>query len=356
MAAKKEKKEFSPPSRMHEATSGVYASVGRLLPHKWVESFERELAYVGINVEGKKFVGFLIVFGLLLSILVAINLQTFFQLPALPVFAFCFLLVIAGAYIWLSITSESKGKFVEKILPDVLQLIASNIKAGLTTERAFIVSARPEFGPLEEELKIASRKILTGERMEVALQDMTSRIRSKTFERTIWLINRGISSGGQIADLLIQLSDDLREQNALQEEARANISVYVLLILVSGAVFAPAMFGISSFITQILNKRIASVGSTPFGMGLSNPHNIAQVQQQLASAPTDKVTISTDFIVLFAMCALFVTVFFSCLVIGIINAGNEKQGLRYLFPLVILAFAIFFIVRILFTGAFAQLV
>ncbi len=355
MAKPKSEAKLLSSSQLHDQTNRVYDSVGRLFPKPWTDAFARELAYVGINVEGKKFVGFLVVFGFLLSVLVALNLQTFANYPFLPVFFLSFVIVLGGVYIWLTNTSESKGKFVEKVLPDVLQLIASNIKAGLTTERALILSARPEFGPLEEELKLASRKILTGERMEVALEDMTSRIRSKTFERTVWLINRGINSGGQIADLLIQLSDDLREQNSLQEESKANISVYVLLILVSGAVFAPAMFGISSFITQILNKRISAVGDVPFGIGISNPRSIAQVQQSLATTSTERVSISSDFIVTFSLAALFVTVLFSCLVIGIINAGSEKQGLRYLIPLLIVSFLIFFLIRIAFSGAFAQL-
>lgn len=335
----------------------VYEKIARFLPKRVVESFKREIEYVGLNVEETRFVGFLITFGIALSFGIALNLFVFFGIPIILSFLFFSGLSVGGTYLWLSITSESKGKFVEKILPDALQLIAANIKAGLTTERALFVSARPEFGPLEVELKAASRKILTGQKVETTLAEMGKKIRSKTFERTFWLINRGISSGGQIGDLLIQLSDDLREQNALQDEVRANISIYVLLILVSAAFFAPIMFGISSFITQVLNKRISLTENVPFSLGLSGTRNIEVIRQAIEEGQNvERVIISPDFITTFALSALAVTILFASLIIGIINTGKEKQGAKYIPFLLVLVVVIFLVVRQVMLSAFSQLV
>ena len=157
----------------------MYERISALLPKKIRLAFQRELECLGIGIESGKFVGFVFSFGLALSFGIALNLYLLFKFPLLVSFLFFAALFIGGIYFWLSITAESKARFVERILPDALQLIASNIRAGLTTERALIVSARPEFGPLELELKQASKRILTGTPMQDALAELSRKFNSK---------------------------------------------------------------------------------------------------------------------------------------------------------------------------------
>src|SRR3989304_3937684 len=102
----------------------AYQRIARLIPSHIADEVRRNLRYVGINIDADKFLGFLLAYGLALSFGVAINLYLFF----------------GGAYLWLSLRAEGKGRFVEGVLPDALQLIASNIKSGMTTERALFVS------------------------------------------------------------------------------------------------------------------------------------------------------------------------------------------------------------------------
>ncbi|MDO8647388.1 MAG: type II secretion system F family protein [Candidatus Diapherotrites archaeon] len=320
----------------------VYSRISAFIPSGIREAFAKEIDYLGINIESGKFVGFIFSFGLALSLGIALNLQLFYQIPFLLSFALFASLFIGGIYVWLSITAESKGKFVEKILPDALQLIASNIRSGLTTERALLVSARPEFGPLEEELRKASKRILTGTPIQEALSDIPKRINSKTVEKTIWLVNKGVSSGGQIADVLTQLSDDLREQNSLQDEIRANISIYVMLIFFSAAIGSPIMLGISSFIVQILHKQISGIQT------VDTSRISAHSKSPFSGIP--KSSIDPDFVLVFAELSLLVTTIFASMTMGIINTGNEKNGLKYFPALLIVSFGIFLAIRfVLFT-------
>jgi pilus assembly protein TadC len=233
----------------------MYARISALLPKKMLEALRRELDYLNIDISEKKFAGFLVSYGFFLSIGIALNLWLFFAMP-LYSFFLIYAIFLAGSYMYLSITAESKGKFVEKILPDALQLIASNIKSGLTTEKALFASARPEFGPLELELRRAGQRILGGIPVDQALNEIPKRIKSVSLERTIWLLGQGINSGGQMSDLLIQLSDDLRQQNSLQQEIGANVSMYVMMIFFAAAFIGPILFGISSFIVQIFAKQM----------------------------------------------------------------------------------------------------
>jgi flagellar protein FlaJ len=331
---------------------GVYERIGSFVPRNIVSAFAGQLNYIGLEVPEKRFIGFLFIYGFFLSIGLALNTQLFFGINAIFSFPFYFGFFIALIYLWLSITAESKGKFVEKIIPDALQLIASNMKAGLTAEKSFLVSARPEFGPLEIELKRAAKKIAAGARVEDALVGISEKIKSKTLERTIWLISEGIKSGGEIGDLLIELSDDLREQESIQGEISANISMYILLIFFAAAFGAPLLFGISSFIVQILASQLANIPAIPAATTQGLPSNLSSFSTFGSNAGA---RISVDFIMLFSIISLALTTIFASLTIGVINSGKEKAGLKYILIIGLIGFSLFFIVRFALTAFFGKL-
>ncbi|MBU2476897.1 type II secretion system F family protein, partial [Candidatus Micrarchaeota archaeon] len=308
----------------------MYEKIAAMVPRNVFKAFNEELVYAGIDIDAKSFVGFVFVLGFAIAIAIGFGLQAFFALNFFIGFFAGFLLVVGGMYYLLNQASEGKGKFVEKILPDALQLIASNMKSGLTTEKALLVSARPEFGPLEIELKEASKKMMAGERTDIALKEMTEKIRSKVFQKTIWLITQGINSGGEMGNLLVQLSEDLREQNALQEEVKGNVSMYVILIFFASVVGAPLMFGISSFIVKIMTKQAGSL------TGISE-ESLSMVSSKSAiGIGSGGAMISPEFILLFSMITLVVISIFGSLTVGIINSRSEKGGIKYI-PLMIIA-------------------
>lgn len=331
----------------------MYQRLAAIVPRRFAEKITQSLAYLDINVDEKRFIGFLLAFGFAISIGIAINLMLFFQIHFVLGFFGSFILFIGGTYLWLNMAAEAKGRAVELMLPDALQLIASNIKSGLTTERALFVSARQELGPLEKELKFASKEILAGESVEKAIIKMGTRVKSTVFERTMWLIAKGIQSGGQIADLLVQLSDDIREQKAVQDEGTAETSMYILLILVSAAFGAPVLFGVSSFIVQILSKQISEMPTISPEAIRQAPGNVQQVVGSISGER--KSTITPEFIVTFSMIAIFFTSLFASLMIGIINTGKEKGGIRFIPIILIIAFFLFFAIRTALTSMFGNL-
>lgn len=326
----------------------LYQRASAFFPSRWVEAFKRELDYLGIGINERRVVGFLVVFAVCLGASTSVLLYYVLRFPIFASLPLIVLGIIGGSYLVISIKTDSKGKEVDAILPDALQLIASNVRSGLTTERALLASARPEFGVLEKELKNASKRILTGEKVEIALQDMCRKIKSGTLEKTIWIINKGISSGGQIGDLLTQLSSDLREQNALQAEVRANVSMYKIMIFFAACVGAPMLLGISSFIVQILSKQMSMFSGQELSGLPSGPSS------SFIGVP--KAAISPEFVFLFALIVLVVTALSSCMTIGIINEGKEKAGVKYI-PLILpAALGIFFAIRAMLEAMFGQLI
>jgi len=321
----------------------VYIRIASFLPKGTINAFKKELDYLNINISEKRFVGFLFIYGICLSLGIAINLKLFFNIEPLLTFAFFFILFFGGTYLWMSLVSESKGRYVEKILPDALQLIASNIKAGLTTESALVVSSRPEFGPLGIELKNASAKIMAGMPLEKALVEISEKIKSGVLERTLWLISKGIASGGQMADLLMQIADDLREQISIKEEVNANISMYVLLIFVTSALGAPLLFGISSFIVEVMSTQMGNIHMPTANLMANLPQNMGMLKNVMSFGQGK--LIAPSFILFFSSICLAMVSIFSSLTIGIINSGKEKDGIRFIPVILVISFTLFFLAR-----------
>lgn len=293
----------------------MYNQASKILPKKIRENYKNLLQYCDIQIDPDRFIGFVILFGIGIALAVSFNLMIIFgyaENTFVGVFLLTYLLFEAIVYMLLLLRADAKGKYVESILPDVLLLMSMNIKSGITTDRALIMTALPEFGPLKNELSRAGKQILAGKPIKHALLEMTVRIKSKLFERTIRLIIEGIESGGELSNLLQQTSTEIQNTKIVQNEVRANVLMYAIFIFFAAGIGAPILFGISTYIV---------------GVGLS------------------KQPLDQNFLITFALLSLAVTSFFAGLIIGIIKDGEEKAGIKLIPILLIISIFVFFSIR-----------
>ncbi|MCA9485884.1 MAG: hypothetical protein KC506_03510, partial [Nanoarchaeota archaeon] len=66
-------------------------------------------------------------------------------------------------------------KKMENVFPDFISLMSSNLRAGMTIDRALLLSSRKEFAPLDKEILQVGKDILTAKEISVALKDMADR-------------------------------------------------------------------------------------------------------------------------------------------------------------------------------------
>ena len=135
--------------------------------------------------------------------------------------------------------------------------MASNLRAGLTTEKALFSSARKEFGILQQELSRIGKEVATGKELGIALKGITKRIRSDKLEKTISLIVTGINAGGELSELLEQTSNNLKQQALVEKRVRSSVLMYVIFIFIAVGIGAPALYGLSSFLVEVLTEKIA---------------------------------------------------------------------------------------------------
>jgi len=170
-----------------------------------------------------------------------------------------FVLITLYFFIKVRLLESGKIKKMELVFPDFLQLMASNLRAGMTIDRALLLSARKEFEPLDKEIIMLGKDIVTGKKIEQALQEMSKRIKSEKIQKTIRLIISGIRSGGNLAILLEETSTNMRERGFVEKRAASNVLMYVIFIFFATAVGAPVLFSLSSVLVVVLSNILSTI-------------------------------------------------------------------------------------------------
>lgn len=306
-------KKIRPPIRIH------------LMPrayHNWVE---RQLYFSGSEKTPEK-----VIFTIIFISLIAGG-ASWFLFRSMPLVAPGVFVVVFGVLnAMLSLSVDRRARFVDEILPDALLLLSANIRAGYIPSRALILSARKEFGPLSIAIRRAGKEIMTGKSLQEGLMEIPKRIRSKDLNRTIKLIIEGIRGGGQIVTLLEENAVDIRRRQAIRKEIKANIMMYAIFIAFAGCLGAPGLYALSGYLTNTMSQISPDMTMS------------SQVSSKVSFMQLGGVSVSEEFLFQFSIAAILITTIFGGLILGLINSGKEKDGLKYAPILVITALLVYF--------------
>jgi pilus assembly protein TadC len=221
---------------------------------------------------------------------------------------------------------------IEDVLPDYLQLTASNIKAGMTIDRALWYAVRPRFGVLAKEIETVAKETMRGQDLKTALQKFADKYDSVLLKRSISLLIEGLEAGGEIGDLLNKIAVNIQENKIMRKEMAANVTTYVIFISFATIAAAPVLFALSG----VLIKVIANLGST-LG-GVTSGASSAGFALSFSGAGIKY----SDFRI-FAVVSLILTSLFSAMIISTIKKGNAKQGFKYIPIFMVITVTLFFI-------------
>jgi len=249
------------------------------------------------------------------------------------------LIVFAGTlYALLIMRVLQRVALIEAVLPDFLSLMASNLRSGLTPDRAFILSVRKEFGPLETEIDIAAKDIVSGKSFSQAFEGMSRRIDSETFAKAARLIIEGVNSGGDLAHLLENTSLDIRRFSATKKDISATVRVYELFILAAAGIGAPLLYAVATFLVNVVFEMKAKLNLTEAASA-----SMAATMPILGGASS--IGISPETVYIFALVAISIGAFFGSLAAGVISKGKEANGYGYIPVMLVVAYGVFFGVR-----------
>lgn len=205
---------------------------------------------------------------------------------------------------------------MERELPEFLKQLASLNEAGLNVVEALRHLSETELGILGREIRRIKREVEWGELVTSALEKVESRIRSGIFAKAISMLIRAIESTPSIKDALLTASLYSELEIEVRERIRAQMSMYIIIIYLSFAVFLYTTYVLiqnmlSIFVTL---KTTPIVGNVGFSIG--------EVKET------------------FLETSLLVAVF-SGLMAGLMGEGKLEAGLKHIFTLVVIVYVFF---------------
>jgi hypothetical protein len=321
-------------------------SLSLVFPSAVVKRVTKLMIQGGLKMKPRAYLGTSFLWSVIFAVIAFEAALTFVE----PRFAW-----IAGVIAWLVVeflfylllvaTADNRAVKIEEVLPDALQTISANVRAGMTTENAIWMGARPEFGPLEEEIKIVSSKCFGGKPISHALEEMSDRVKSATLERAVKLLVEGIELGGEIAPLLDEVSHDIRSTTMLKKEVLNATLMYTIFIVFSSVIAAPVLYASSLYYSEmsltIMKNRIEMPANLPVSGGFG-------ILMRGGKGPV----ITPDEINLFAISCIALTTVCGALTLAQIRYGRITRGLKLVPIFVISALAIFFIAHTVFQSTF----
>jgi archaellum biogenesis protein FlaJ (TadC family) len=316
---------------------GLYHAVGRRLPPDLRRNMRKQLDYAGQRLDAETWLGTVLVATFLFGIVFALTALIVFQVTDRFLLAVAFLcgifLTPLAVYTHLTSQIDDRKNRIERILPDALHIISANIRAGMNPLVALRLAARPEFGPLEEEIKYATARALGTENITEIFRDMGTRIPSPLFQRAINLMAASLKGGGKLVELLDRLAEDIRELQELRDDLITNTNLYVLFIVFTVAVGTPLLLAVSFHFSNLvseLQRTPVSGGSDLSGTGLS----------LVISSP-----LSEQFVFAASLVVIVLTSLLASALIGAVREGQELSGLKYAPFLVLASLFVFYIMR-----------
>lgn len=327
--------------RQKTNSNDIRVIIAGFLPKGLVVSMKEQFIYSQKGGEDlNKTIGSVVVALAIISVI--ISLVTFGLLHS-PLYA---LGAVFGAFFGgivltrsvLAMLADSVSAKIEKVLPDMLLLMAANLRAGMIPENSFIASMKPEFGKLNYLLNKAAIETQAGKNFSEALLEMNDLTNSEFFRDSIRIISEGIRSGAELHLILENLASNLLQNESIRNDMRAQVKSYSLFIFIAATLAAPLLYGVSSFLIGILDQVGASTS------GANAPTNLPTGTLGLFSGFT-LPHISVTLVIVVATINVIITTASSALLGGILNTGKAKNGLKNVPVYVAIGIGIFFMVR-----------
>jgi len=298
----------------------------------------RKLELAGSKTSLEKLLTIMIIGGLVLLIGVSFSVLIILHynsgLSALAGIA-ATIMFEAVVYAYLAYGIDGRKTKLQSMLPDYFQITSANLRSGISLDRAMLLAARPEFGFFSDDIKNMSRKVFGGETLDEALQELSSMYTSETFKHAIRMILEAQRYGGAMADLLEQLSKDIRMELLVQKEIAGQLFMYSIFIAFAGLIAAPVLYALTSQMIVVTNK-------VWNGILASNPGGLPTTGISFLRPSPPHITSNTYDI--FAIIAVMIITGFASLIMSSISSGSTVKGMRLLPVFIIIGIAIFFVV------------
>jgi len=222
----------------------------------------------------------------------------------------------------LDFKEERRVRNLEEALPNFFRDLAGMNDSGMTLPNAVHLVANSEYGTLTPHIRKLDNEMSWGVGFVESLNHFGKSLGTKLADRSIDLIAKASKAGGDVSEVLRAAARDTFEVVNLAQERRNNMLIYMVIVLVSFAVFL--------FVIAILVSTFLTTMSTA---------GAAASQSGASSGFIGKIDVPA-YKRLFAHGAMLQG-FFSGLMAGVMGEGRVLAGLKYSAIMLIIAWVAF---------------
>ncbi len=228
---------------------------------------------------------------------------------------------------------------IEKDLPEFIDNLVSNLKGGISLEKALLKSIGFDQKALKYEVTLINQKIMMGTNVYQALREFRERFDSEIINRTFFLIEEGVKGGGNLAAPLERISENLKRIYMLNDEIKASSGGFSIVIRVITILVAPLLFALALTLLNFIGnlfKLIASAGSDII--------SVSEIPIEFG-----------DYLTIFSYSMIFLITFYSSLITSELKNEKIHESIKYLPIFVVLAIILFRIFTSFLLGMFGNI-
>ena len=166
-----------------------------------------------------------------------------------------------GVGFWVKQRAASRKKKLEAQLVELLQMLASGLRAGFGLNQALESAAGQIPEPLSIEIRRTLRDTAVGASLEQALEALNERVDSGDFDIVITAVMIQRTVGGNLAEILDTVQHTMRERERIRGEIQALTSQQRL----TGMVIAGIPLGLAGYFIAVSPDYIAPLVTDSFG-------------------------------------------------------------------------------------------
>ena len=282
------------------------------IPEKYLINFQELLLASDILTVASRLLVYLFII-IIFLIFLFILFSFIFNFNILILFLFALAIPPGVLMIFIIYKSEKRNEKIETSIPDFLRQLSSMLRVGLSFETALEELSKYGSGPLYNEIRRSVIEIKMGMNFDKSIMEIAERLKSKNLERSFKLIIEAKKTRGSLADIIEDISNDLRDLNALKRERKSSVMMSIIFLVISAVIAAPfalGMIGIYSSFMEDLGKGNQLIETSKIAAG--------------------------SYIVIHSILV--------GLIISIVMYGNLRRGIKFSIPLLILAYGLFYII------------
>jgi len=303
-----------------EAERQSREGIGKFLKHPFQVLTERPEHILIVSLP----LSFLLFFGGFIYLIQSTGGISFiFTTTTLDDFAVFAVLIAIVPLALLDLKEQLRVRNLENALPNFFRDLAGMNDSGMTLPTAVHLVAAAEYGTLTPHIRKLDNEMSWGVGFVEALYRFGKNLGTTLADRSVDLIAKASKAGGDVSEVLRAAAKDTFEVVNLRQERANNMLIYVVIVLVSFAVFLFVIaILVSSFLTTMATAGAAAAASGAAAHGFMGKIDLF-IYKRLFSH------------------AAMLQGFFSGLVAGQMGEGRFIAGLKYSAIMLLIAWVTF---------------